>query len=129
MQSEIVKDGSNQVGFFGRCQNHGDFSGTELEDVMKEDSLSSTSGEVCARTEVNLISTALVYVRLLLMIVKLMELSSLAIRPNLMRFSTSITGDSLNFAYNVGIQREAESGRTSQCTTANDLGGMHGCDS
>lgn len=51
LQSEIVKDGSNQVGFFGRCQNHGDFSGTELEDVMKEDSLSSTSGEVCARTE------------------------------------------------------------------------------
>ena len=51
LQSEIVQDGSNQVGFFGKCQNHGMCSGAEAEDVMKEDSC--PSGGVCARTEVN----------------------------------------------------------------------------
>ncbi|KAG0625738.1 hypothetical protein M758_2G077300 [Ceratodon purpureus] len=49
LQSEIVQDGSNQVGFFGKCQSHGMCSNSEAEDVMKEDPC--TSGGVCARTE------------------------------------------------------------------------------
>lgn len=54
LQSEIVQDGSNQVGFFGKCQSHGMCSSTEAEDVMKEDPCFS-SGGVCARTEVNVL--------------------------------------------------------------------------
>ncbi|KAG0586446.1 hypothetical protein KC19_2G091100 [Ceratodon purpureus] len=50
LQSEIVQDGSNQVGFFGRCQSHADYCGSELHDEMKEGLYSGTR-EVCARTE------------------------------------------------------------------------------
>jgi hypothetical protein len=54
LQSEIVQDGSNQVGFFGKCQSHGMCSGTKAEDVMKEDPCPTSAG-VCARTEVNVL--------------------------------------------------------------------------
>lgn len=51
MQSEIVQDGSNKVGFFGKCLTHAISSGIESEDVMKEDVYPSSGGS-CARTEV-----------------------------------------------------------------------------
>lgn len=54
LQSEIVQDGSNQVGFFGKCQCHGMSSDVEAGDVMNED-FCSANGGVCARTEVNAI--------------------------------------------------------------------------
>jgi hypothetical protein len=52
LQSEIVQDGSNQVGFFGKCQSHADYCGSELQDEVKE-GLCSGTREVCARTEVS----------------------------------------------------------------------------
>lgn len=55
LQSEIVQDGSNKVGFFGKCQRHADYCTTELDDEMKE-GLNSGSREVCARTEVSWMS-------------------------------------------------------------------------
>lgn len=51
LQSEIVQDGSNQVGFFGKCEKHADYCGSELDDEME--GLNSGSREVCARTEVS----------------------------------------------------------------------------
>lgn len=51
LQSETVMDGSNQVGFFGKCLNHGDSSVNELDDLTKV-GLRPARREVCARTEV-----------------------------------------------------------------------------
>lgn len=60
MQSEIVQDGTNQVGFFGKCLRHRNWVGSELDDdaemsgaAMTDDMDElSTSRETCARTEV-----------------------------------------------------------------------------
>ncbi|XP_024368681.2 uncharacterized protein [Physcomitrium patens] len=50
LQSEIVQDGSNRVGFFGKCQTHGDYCGSESDDVAKE-GICTYTRESCVRTE------------------------------------------------------------------------------
>lgn len=52
LQSEIVQDGSNRVGFFGKCQTHGDYCGSESDDVAKE-GICTYTRESCVRTEVS----------------------------------------------------------------------------
>jgi len=50
LQSEIVKDGSNKVGFFGKCLSHAVSSSVVSEYVMED--VCPSSGGSCARTEV-----------------------------------------------------------------------------
>ena len=52
LQSETIQDGTNQVGFFGKCLLHASFSGVELEAIMNKMSRAATSLQTCARTEV-----------------------------------------------------------------------------
>jgi hypothetical protein len=54
LQSETVQDGSDQVGFFGRCLQHGS-GGKDMVDgtpAEVKDSQPVTARETCARTEV-----------------------------------------------------------------------------
>lgn len=53
MQSETVQDGTNQVGFFGKCQLHGNCSSIDLLDAPDPELSTPASGqETCARVEV-----------------------------------------------------------------------------